>query len=695
MATIRTYRYASGTAPAKGSAPGSGTLVDTETVADSGSVTVSVDTTGWPAATYDLATTRQLTGQRESRISESRSVIISAGAYYTIPTARTTTWQPGVTYNGGIPNRTTIYTTINTTGTTADRAATIQAALDACPAGQVVLLGAGDFYLSTALIIRSDSITLRGSGATSTTLRKISSSAATGGGGASASSAVIISRAASLNLDGVTTAFSASTTLSADGAKGAFTVSVASTAGFSVGDLVRVDELSGAAWRTDPLNGSRQVWASADFRVTYPKHNPTIDFIDDFSATEFPADLTHYYRAYTVPDRPTCEMKEISAIGSGTITFSTPLHISYRTANTAKVSKYNGTVINGASVESLKCYGFDDGTIGFHLAKNCWAMNIEADYWFDKPFNFRAAFRCETRHCYQHGTPWPSNSAENYAFIYNWASADCLVEDCISIECDKVVAARAAGAGCVFGYNYLDRGYMGQGFGGQDTWIEVGANASHLVGPHHVLFEGNWAFNADSDFTHGNTVYTTHFRNWYTGYRTAFTDVSSGNTLDDWLGNSAGATGPTNGLHRCAGVTQHGYWHSFVGNVLGWPGRMTGWIAQGTTIFDDKSVWLMGWDPTQNLGSDPNTINAGFDGAILRDGNYDYLSGTQRWHGYGGNGVGTTTAPSPSALPNSLYLASAPAFFGANTWPWVDPAGATKTYTLPAKARFDAGTPNA
>jgi hypothetical protein len=26
-------------------------------------------------------------------------------------------------------------------------------------------------------------------------------------------------------------------------------------------------------------------------------------------------------------------------------------------------------------------------------------------------------------------------------------------------------------------------------------------------------------------------------------------------------------------------------------------------------------------------------------------------------------------------------------------WPWVDAAGATKLHTLPAKARYDAGTP--
>ena len=44
----------------------------------------------------------------------------------------------------------------------------------------------------------------------------------------------------------------------------------------------------------------------------------------------------------------------------------------------------------------------------------------------------------------------------------------------------------------------------------------------------------------------------------------------------------------------------------------------------------------------------------------------------------------------------SLDLPQKPAFFNAGsgyTWPWVDPVGATKVYTLPAKARYDAGTP--
>jgi hypothetical protein len=40
-----------------------------------------------------------------------------------------------------------------------------------------------------------------------------------------------------------------------------------------------------------------------------------------------------------------------------------------------------------------------------------------------------------------------------------------------------------------------------------------------------------------------------------------------------------------------------------------------------------------------------------------------------------------------------LYLSGKPAFFGSYTWPWVDPTGSTQLYILPAKARYDAGTP--
>src|SRR5262249_38389163 len=76
----------------------------------------------------------------------------------------------------------------------------------------------------------------------------------------------------------------------------------------------------------------------------------------------------------------------------------------------------------------------------------------------------------------------------------------------------------------------------------------------------------------------------------------------------------------------------------------------------------------------------------------LRQGNWDWVTGKQSWLGLGG--TESTPLGVPQAIPNSLYLTSKPAFFGSNPWPWVDPSTGA-TYVLPAKARFDAGTPNA
>ena len=82
---------------------------------------------------------------------------------------------------------------------------------------------------------------------------------------------------------------------------------------------------------------------------------------------------------------------------------------------------------------------------------------------------------------------------------------------------------------------------------------------------------------------------------------------------------------------------------------------------------------------------------------LLRDGNYDYYSKQVHWHGIGGTGAGNgLTPPANATLPNSLYLTSKPAFFSSTAWPWVNGSSSASPLpgTLPAKARYDAGTPN-
>ena len=60
---------------------------------------------------------------------------------------------------------------------------------------------------------------------------------------------------------------------------------------------------------------------------------------------------------------------------------------------------------------------------------------------------------------------------------------------------------------------------------------------------------------------------------------------------------------------------------------------------------------------------------------------------------YATNSVSYNPETPVHTLPASLYLGEKPAFFGDLPWPWVDPLGTPRVHTLPAKARFDAGTP--
>jgi ethanolamine ammonia-lyase large subunit len=95
------------------------------------------------------------------------------------------------------------------------------------------------------------------------------------------------------------------------------------------------------------------------------------------------------------------------------------------------------------------------------------------------------------------------------------------------------LVVRSSGAGSVVGY-YMDDGYIAT----NEAWIEVGLNASHVVGSHMVLFEDNQSFNMDSDTTHGNSTYTIYFRNYTTSVRGIFTSDFTGNTVNDVIESS-------------------------------------------------------------------------------------------------------------------------------------------------------------
>ena len=97
--------------------------------------------------------------------------VAPAGTFTLIPGERLTLWNPGIP--GGVPSRTvqcgpTVSAATYGNGTS-DATAGIQAAVDACPAGQVVQLSAGTFTVTSAIHIEKG-IVLRGAGPTQTKL---------------------------------------------------------------------------------------------------------------------------------------------------------------------------------------------------------------------------------------------------------------------------------------------------------------------------------------------------------------------------------------------------------------------------------------------------------------------------------------------------------------------------------------------
>ena len=90
-----------------------------------------------------------------------------------LPADRATTWNPGMMGVGGIPVRSTVCAKLSPRGGELDDTAQIQAAINRCPAGQVVQLEAGTFIINGGnFLLINKGITLRGAGPGRTTLAK-------------------------------------------------------------------------------------------------------------------------------------------------------------------------------------------------------------------------------------------------------------------------------------------------------------------------------------------------------------------------------------------------------------------------------------------------------------------------------------------------------------------------------------------
>ena len=117
-------------------------------------------------------------------------------------------------------------------------------------------------------------------------------------------------------------------------------------------------------------------------------------------------------------------------------------------------------------------------------------------------------------------------------------------------------------------------------------------------------------------------------------------------------------------------------------NIGSW--RVQLWSYEGLRRFPrngEVTMWSIGAQQAGGWTWVPTTYQT-----QLREGNWDWVTQSQLWHGIGG-AVGSGTQ---QTIPDSLYLTPKPVFFGSNPWLWVNPSNGTVA-TLPAKACLEQG----
>jgi hypothetical protein len=685
--------------------------------------------------------------------------IPSSGAGNTVPSV------VGAGY--GIPTNRTVATTLSPIGGNSDDTAQINAAISAASSGQIVQLTAGVFNINgIGILHRASGVTLRGSGpgkGLSAGINAVGTSLGSATFTVDSSATQLVKQDRATNPAAIITIgwnqqeYTQSTLLTANAIQGNYSVTVASTAGLAAGQIVLIDHntandpnvywgnnndpagaevtasvsgtvltvtqvLSGTVTAgsgpADDPSGMQLAWTATGGGnpgnyVTLASNGTGSGGTGTYNLASTPSGAPYASqmmgigygtrRNFGRQDRSVSQNMEIASIVGNTVTFTTPFHYTYLTANNAQLTQYylqGGSPVIGAGIENLMCFG-GAGNIFMGVCAYSWIKNIEAAYADTGNVAMYGCFRCELRDSFIHESDSPNPGGSGYLIDIAQGSADCLIENNISWNGNKNIVMRGTGGGNVVGYNYFD-----DAFGSTYPQLpEAGLNAAHAATPFMELLEGNYSHNFTGDSFWGGSINIAVFRNHFSTLRVAAAPLNAYTNG----GHSYGDYGNRFGLTIQAGS----YFNSFVGNVIGFSGTnnppsatslaeggaLSFSLLTGQTSFIFENLTALpsgGTVPLWNIGevqsgSGSNSWNANSYTTLIRDGNWDWFTQTQTWLGLGG----TQASPLGVAmtLPNSLYLTSAPPFFGNLRWPWVDPTNGS-VYVLPAKKRFSDATYN-
>jgi hypothetical protein len=388
--------------------------------------------------------------------------------------AVTTTWNPGILADDqtkmplgvdGLPVRTTVCAH-------PAPGADLNAAIAACPEGQVVQLAAGTYTVSKTVQL-TKGVVLRGAGSGGaakggTTIVK------TGGG-------TVVQIGTDKDQACAQSSYDTAVALTADAVKETKTVTVGANAShFSAGDFALIDQE------------------------------------DDAEVKK--GDCLYFRRATTRSIEDRVEIASVNA-GAGTITLRDPLHWTFKSAApySASISRVKATIVKWAGVESVALQG---GTRGDYLGQSaggidmanaayCWVKDVQTDGTIDgMHVSMSGAYRSVVRDGWFHNSKTYGFAEDCYGIVLRCGSAENLVENNIVRYMNKPILFDVTGSGNVVGYNYADNS-----FATPPAWQEVNID-EHCAFPHMELVEGNYAPHMGLTITHGNAGYFTYFRNY-------------------------------------------------------------------------------------------------------------------------------------------------------------------------------------
>jgi hypothetical protein len=551
----------------------------------------------------------------------------SGGAAMVLPADRTIDWsQAGVP--GGIPNRTVVCANLAAGSTGAQ----IQAALNACPATQVVQLAAGTFNVNGGLTIPSN-VVLRGAGPKNTILNAAGSNAGFLRFGMGATPAIANSTA----ITGGATAKSTNLALQ-------------SAAGITVGSHLMVTQLNDPSYVSITTSNGSCTWCDGGI---------------GWNGTRVQGQIV-----------------EVTAVNGTSVTVSPGLYVNYGLTPLATRLAMGA---KGAGVEDLQVFMNNTGfTANFLMegATGCWVKNVESNYTDGDHAKVLWSYRNEIRDSYFHDAFTHSpGSTDADVFLAN-KTTGTLVENNQMRRMHSSVMLNWGAAGNVVAYNYIDHNFDENGtntlFGGLNV---------HGAHPMFNLWEGNIAPKLDADYFWGTSSHNVAFRNWFKGAAQVIGPLTGRGPEQP-----ATAYWTTQAL---AGVdiAQTARSYSLIGNVIGserqktvgtWTPLAVAPTERSYYTSNNSFGYTFGYANLSDSGDNSGNKAEPFTTAIIH-GDYDFVKSTFRW----------SPMITNQNLPGSFYRATKPSWFGTLAWPAFGPQttmpAAAQVGSIPAKACYDSG----